>query len=132
MARSELAVPLISKNKVVGVLDIESPEVGYFNEEQVRLLSLLGSQIAIAIENAKLYESERRNREMLALLYDISKDLGSTLEIDELVQKVATAVKSTINYQILSIFLLDEKQQLLRPRIIIRYNTTEHEKLGLP
>src|SRR5262249_27386735 len=39
-ARSELAVPLISKNRVVGVLDIESPEVGYFREEQVRLLNL--------------------------------------------------------------------------------------------
>ena len=70
--RSELAVPLISKNRVLGVLDIESPEVGYFREEQVRMLHLLGSQIAIAIENANLYESERRNRELLTLLYDIS------------------------------------------------------------
>ncbi len=131
-ARSELAVPLISKNRVVGVLDIESPEVGYFNEDQVRLLSLLGSQIAIAIENARLYESERRNREMLALLYDISKDLGSTLEVDELVHKVAAAVKTTINYQIFSIFMLDERQQLLRPRIVIRYNAREFQKLGLP
>ena len=60
-ARSELAVPLISKNRVVGVLDIESPQIGYFREEQVRLLSLLASQIAIAIENARVYESERRN-----------------------------------------------------------------------
>ena len=110
-ARSELAVPLISKNKVVGVLDIESPEVGYFSEEQVRLLSLLASQIAIAIENAKLYESERRNREFLSLLYEISLDMGSTLEVDELVHKIAAAVKTTINYQIFSIFLLDEKRR---------------------
>src|SRR5215472_3441805 len=131
-ARSELAVPLISKNKVVGVLDIESPEVGYFNEEQVRLLSLLASQIAIAIENAKLYDSERRNRETLALLYAISQEMGSTLEVDELVHKIAAAVKSTINYQIFSIFLLDEKQQVLRPRIVIRYNTLEYQKLAIP
>ena len=68
-ARSELAVPLIIQNQVVGVLDIESPEIGYFRDDQVRLLSLLASQIAIAIENAKLYESERRNREFLALMY---------------------------------------------------------------
>src|SRR5579884_354559 len=96
-ARSELAVPLISKNKVVGVLDIESPEVGYFNEEQVRLLSLLASQLAIAIENAKLYDSERRNRQTLAMLYDISLEMGSTLELDEVVRKIAATVKSTIN-----------------------------------
>ena len=131
-ARSEVAVPLISKNKVVGVLDIESPEVGYFSEEHVRLLSLLASQIAIAIENAKLYESERSNRDMLSLLYDVSKDLGSTLEVDELVHNIAAAVKTTINYQIFSIFMLDERQQLLRPRIVVRDNVREHHKMGIP
>jgi sigma-B regulation protein RsbU (phosphoserine phosphatase) len=131
-ARSELAMPLISKNKVVGVLDIESPEVGYFTEEQVRLLSLLASQIAIAIENAKLYESERQNRESLALLYNISMEMGSTLEVDELVHRIATSVKSAINYQIFSIFMFDEIQQVLRPRIVIRYNTLEYQEISLP
>ena len=56
-----------------------------------------------------VYESERRNRELLALLYDISLDMGSTLEVDELVHKIAAAVKQKINYHIFSIFLLDEK-----------------------
>ncbi len=95
-ARSELAVPLVSKNRVVGVLDIQSPELGYFREDQVKLLNLLASQIAIAIENARVYESERQNRELLALLYDISLEMGSTLEIGELVHKIAAAVKQKI------------------------------------
>ncbi len=131
-ARSELAVPLVSKNRVVGVLDIESPEIGYFREEQVRLLNLLASQIAIAIENAKVYESERRNREMLALLYEISVEMGSTLEIDELVYKIAAAVKSKINYRIFSIFLLDERQGVLYPKFVIRSNEPENQKIVLP
>jgi phosphoserine phosphatase RsbU/P len=130
-ARSELAVPLISKNHVVGVLDIESPQPGYFREEQVRVLNLLASQIAIAIENANVYESERRNRELLALLYEISLDMGSTLEVDELVHKIAAAVKSKINYHSFSIFLLDERQSLLRPRFVIRSNELEQQKIGL-
>ena len=127
-ARSELAVPLISKNRVVGVLDIESPEPGYFREEQVRILNLLASQIAIAIENAKVYESERRNRELLALLYEISLEMASTLEVEELVNKIAAAVKSKINYHIFSIFLLDERQGLLRPKFVIRSNERENQK----
>src|SRR5215467_10850128 len=131
-ARSELAVPLVSQNRVVGVLDIESPEPGYFRDEQVKLLNLLASQIAIAIENARVYESERRNRELLALLYDISLEMGSTLEIDELVHKIAAAVKQKINYHTFSIFLLDEKQGLLRPRFVIRSNERENQKLVLP
>jgi sigma-B regulation protein RsbU (phosphoserine phosphatase) len=131
-ARSELAVPLISKNRVVGVLDIESPEIGYFQEEQVRILSLLASQIAIAIENANVYESERRNREMLALLYNISLDMGSTLELEELVHKIAAAIRTTINYSIFSIYLLDERQGVLRPRVVIRDNSQEHRKMSVP
>src|SRR5499427_4005542 len=131
-ARSELAVPLISQNRVVGVLDIESPEPGYFREDQVKLLNLLASQIAIAIENARVYESERRNRELLALLYDISLEMSSTLEVDELVRKIAAAVKQKINYQTFSIFLLDEKQGLLRPKFVIRSNERENQKLVLP
>src|SRR5499427_3055704 len=131
-ARSELAVPLVSQDRVVGVLDIESPEPGYFRDDQVKLLNLLASQIAIAIENARVYESERRNRELLALLYDISLEMGSTLEVDELVRKIAATVKQKIDYQTFSIFLLDEKQSLLRPKFVIRYNTLEFQKIGLP
>src|SRR5437667_899294 len=130
--RSELAVPLVSQNRVVGVLDIQSPEPGYFREDQGRLLSLLASQIAIAIENARVYESERRNRELLALLYDISLDMGSTLQVDELVHKIAAAVKQKIDYHTFSIFLVDEKQGLLRPTFVIRSNERENHKLVLP
>jgi phosphoserine phosphatase RsbU/P len=131
-ARSELAVPLISKNRVVGVLDIESPELNYFQDEQVKLLNLLASQIAIAIENANVYDSEHRNRELLALLYDISLDMSSTLEVDELVHKIAAAVKQKIDYHTFSIFLLDEKQGLLRPKFVIRSNERENQRLVLP
>ncbi len=131
-ARSELAVPLIAQNHVVGVLDIESKETGYFNDEHMRLLNLLASQIAIALDNAKIYESERKSRELLALLYEISLDMGSTLEIDELVQKIAAGVKSKINYHIFSIFLLDDHDGLLKPKFIIRSNEQEHRKLALP
>src|SRR5262245_32008574 len=131
-ARSELAIPLLSKNRVVGVLDIESPEIGYFREEQVRLLNLLASQIAIAIENARLYESERRSRQMLALLYEVSLNMNSTLDVEEVVQRIATAVKSTVDYHIFSIFQLDERANILRPKTVIRSNEREFMKLTVP
>ena len=130
--RSELAVPLISKNRVLGVLDIESTEVGYFREEQVRMLHLLASQIAIAIENANLYESERRSRELLTLLHDISLDIASTLDVDALLDKIAKAVQSAVDYHIFSILMLDEKNERLTPRMVFRPNTQDHEKYDVP
>ncbi|MEO6119197.1 MAG: GAF domain-containing protein, partial [Terriglobales bacterium] len=53
--RSELAVPLVAKNKTIGVIDIQSVEVNFFTPEHARLLRLVASRIAIAIENARLY-----------------------------------------------------------------------------
>jgi len=128
-ARSELAIPLMVKNRVVGVLDIESPEVGYFRDQQVRFLNLLASQIAIAIDNANIYESERRNREVMSMLYEVSLDMTSTLEIDEVFHRIAAAVKSTVNYHIFSIFQLDERTGVLQLKTVVRSNERENKKL---
>lgn len=54
--RSELAVPLLYKHRVIGVLDIESPHLNYFTPDHVQALSILAAHLAIAIENARLYE----------------------------------------------------------------------------
>ena len=52
---SELAIPLIVKNRVIGVIDIEAQEKGYFTEEHKRLLTLIGSRMAVGIENSRLH-----------------------------------------------------------------------------
>jgi sigma-B regulation protein RsbU (phosphoserine phosphatase) len=63
--RSEVAVPLIVKDRVVGVMDLESDRVGYFTDDHVRTLSLLAPQIATSVENARLYEEvAQRQRRM--------------------------------------------------------------------
>ena len=59
--RSELVVPLLLKDRCVGVFDLESSELNAFNKKHVELLTLLASQAAVAIENARLYESIRAN-----------------------------------------------------------------------
>ena len=57
---SEMALPLISKNIIVGALDVQSREVGAFTDEDVQMLSLLADQVSLAIENARLFEETRR------------------------------------------------------------------------
>ncbi len=59
--RSELVVPLLLKDRCIGVFDLESPELGAFNKKHAELLTLMASQAAVAIENARLYESIRAN-----------------------------------------------------------------------
>jgi len=55
--RSELAVPMLLKDRCIGVFDLESPELDAFSKRDVEILTLLASQVAVAIENARLYEA---------------------------------------------------------------------------
>jgi sigma-B regulation protein RsbU (phosphoserine phosphatase) len=64
-ARSELVIPMLIKDRCIGVFDLESPELDAFTKEHKELLTLLASQAAVAIENARLYEEVRRNKERI-------------------------------------------------------------------
>ena len=63
--RSELAIPLLLKDRCIGVVDLESPELDAFSKRDVEILTLLASQAAVAIENARLYEAVLANEERL-------------------------------------------------------------------
>jgi phosphoserine phosphatase RsbU/P len=63
--RSELVVPLVHKDRVVGVFDLESPALDRFTEEHVKVLTPLASQVAVAIENARLVAELRKKDERL-------------------------------------------------------------------
>jgi sigma-B regulation protein RsbU (phosphoserine phosphatase) len=120
--RSELAVPLIVKNRVIGVLDIEAPEPGYFSEEHARLLMLVASRIAIAIENARLYTRVSRQAKILTVLNEISRELTSILDLDGLFRRIGELLHRLIDYQMFSILLLDGSGARLEHRFALRFN----------
>ena len=130
--RSELAVPLINKNKVIGVMDLEAREPGYFKEEHARVLSLIGSRIAVSIENARLYTRIVRQAGTLALLNEISRELTSILNVDQLLKRVGDLLLKIIDYQMFSILLLDEEKQKLVHRFSVRFKENIHLKHDIP
>src|SRR5258707_4176475 len=70
---SELAIPLIVKNRVIGVIDLEARQKGYFTEEHKRLLTLIGSRMAVGIENARLHTRVTPQARTLFLLKQIAR-----------------------------------------------------------
>src|SRR5215470_16384507 len=130
--RSELAVPLITKNKVIGVIDLEAREPSYFKEEHARLLALIGSRIAVSIENARLYTRVARQARTLELLTEISRELTSILNLDQLFKRIADLVLKLIDYQMFSILLLDEKKEKLVHRFSVRFKENVHLKHDIP
>ena len=118
---SELAVPLIAKNRLIGVMDMESEQPDFFKPEHLHLLTLTASRIAQAIENARLYTRVSRQAETLAVLNEISTELTSILDLDPLLAKVGQLLRRLIDYQMFSIMLLDEKGDTLITRYAWRF-----------
>jgi len=119
--RSELAVPLIIKNRLIGVIDIESPQPNHFTEEHKRLLTLIASRMAVGIENARLYTRTTRQARTLVLLNEIARELTSILNVDELLKRIAELLSRLIDYQMFSILLLDATGEKLQHRFSQRF-----------
>jgi phosphoserine phosphatase RsbU/P len=129
---SELAVPLISKNRVIGVIDLEAREPGYFTEEHSRLLTLIASRMAAGIENAQLYTRTTRQARTLVLLNEIARELTSILKLDELFARIAELLRKLIDYQMFSILLLDSAGEKLQHRFSLRFRENIHVKHEVP
>src|SRR6202023_2479660 len=127
--RSELAVPLILQGKCIGVLDIQSRHPDYFTPDQQNILTLLASRLAVAIENARLYQKERTQAETLLLLNEVGRETSSILDVEELLRRAAEQIKRVIDYQILSLMLYDEKQKVFRHRIDVKHGQHVQGKL---
>jgi sigma-B regulation protein RsbU (phosphoserine phosphatase) len=127
--RSELAVPLMLQGKCIGVLDIQSRHLDYFTREQQSILTLLASRLAVAIENARLYQRVRSQAETLLLLNEVGRETGSTLDVEELLRRAAEQTKRVIDYQILSIMLYDEEQKVFRHRVHVKHGQRVQGKM---
>jgi sigma-B regulation protein RsbU (phosphoserine phosphatase) len=119
--RSELAIPLIAKNRLIGVMDIESEQANYFRPEHLHILTLTASRIAQAIENARLYSRVSRQAQTLSVLNEIAVDLTSILDLDPLLERVGQLLRRLIDYQMFTIMLLDDRGQVLITRYAWRF-----------
>jgi len=119
--RSELAVPLIVKNRLIGVIDIQSEQPNYFSPEHLRLLQLTASRIGGAIENARLYTRVARQAQTLEVLNEISRELTSILDVDALLERVAQLLRRIIDFQMFSVWLVNEAERVLENRYAVRF-----------
>jgi sigma-B regulation protein RsbU (phosphoserine phosphatase) len=130
--RSEIAVPLIVKNRVIGVIDIESPQADHFTEDHKRLLTLIASRMAVGIENARLYTRITRQAKTLLLLNEIARELTSILNLDEVLKRVGELLSRLIDFQMFSILLLDSGGEKLQHRFSLRFQENIHLKHDIP
>jgi sigma-B regulation protein RsbU (phosphoserine phosphatase) len=130
--QSELAVPLVVRGRVIGVLDIESSQLDYFTPDQQNILTLVASRIGTAIENARLFEHERNQAETLLLLNEVSREANASLQVEEVLRRAAELTKRLIDYQIFAILLYDEADHVFRHRVTVKFGQRVQEKFAVP
>lgn len=124
--RTELAVPMIARRKLVGVIDLQSTNPHAYNAQDKALMRLIASRVASSIENAVLYRRVDQRNRTVRTLAALSQEFSSILDLDELLSKIAASVRTLINYDAFSIFLVDSEKRVLRHRFSVRYDQRVH------
>jgi sigma-B regulation protein RsbU (phosphoserine phosphatase) len=114
--------PMLARGKLVGVIDIESTRVNAYSHYEQSTLQLIASRVGTAIENARLHRRVERQNRTLRTLAHLSQEFSSILDLDELLKKIADAIRSLIRFDSFSILLVDEQRKLLRHRFSNRYD----------
>ena len=122
VVRAELAVPMVARGKVVGVIDIQSTRLDAFSDNDQGIVELTASRMALAIDNARLHRRVVRQNKTLRTLSSIAQEFSSILELDPLLRSICDQVRKLINYDAFSIMLLEPGETVLKDHISVRYD----------
>ncbi|HEV2984551.1 MAG TPA: GAF domain-containing SpoIIE family protein phosphatase [Vicinamibacterales bacterium] len=122
---AELVVPLRRKGRIIGALNLLSDVPGQFTETDEALLRQFGAHVAVAIENARLFEDARQYTSTLETLAEIGREFGAILQLDELLTRIANLTKRLIDYRTFGILLVSDETGELEMKVAVRYGDTE-------
>ena len=122
---SELAVPMILENRVIGVISVDSTRTENFTDEDRQLLTILASQAAQILENAEAFEELRRRNYQDETLLEISQVLGSSLDLDELFRQLAEILSRRCNLRRSFLALVSAEHEQLE--MVLAHGMTAEE-----
>jgi GAF domain-containing protein len=114
--RSELAVPLLAADRLVGVMNVESSRLNAFTPDDERLLQTLAGQLAVLIENARLHEETQQRLAEMSTLYTFAEQLTTSIDLATLLDSIVVTLKEVLHCRGVSISLLNLDTQLLEIR----------------
>jgi sigma-B regulation protein RsbU (phosphoserine phosphatase) len=124
-SNAELVVPLRRKGRVIGALNLLSDTPGQFTETDEALLRQFGAHVAVAIENARLFEHAREYTSTLETLAEIAREFGAILNLDELLTRIANLARRVIDYRTFGILLINEETGELEMKVAVRYGDSK-------
>src|ERR1700723_480420 len=112
--RSELAIPLMVRDEVVGVLDCQSDRLNHFDSETIDLLTLFSTQASIALQNARLYSLEEQCTRQLQAINAIAQQTTAVLDLEQLLARVCELIQGAFRVSHVSLFLREDHDLVLR------------------
>lgn len=115
--RSNVKIPIIYDERVIGILMLDSHQPNAFHPEHVDLLQTFANQASIALENARLYQAERQQRILTETIQDSLKAINNTLDIDDVLDMLLDAIQQNVEIEAASIMLIEnDKIKVVRQR----------------
>src|ERR1017187_7695388 len=118
--RTELAVPMTARGKLVGVIDLQATRIKAYNEYDRALMRLIAARVGTAIDNARLYRKVERQNRTLKTLSNISREFSSILDLNELLGKIASTTRDLMDEDAFSILSVDPQGKALKHLFSIR------------
>jgi diguanylate cyclase (GGDEF)-like protein len=112
--KSELAIPLMVRDQVVGVLDLQADRLDFFDEETIDLLTLFSTQASIALENARLYTTEQRRAQQMEAINAVARSTTALVDLEELLYKACTEILQRFNVDHVAFTLMEEGDLYVR------------------
>lgn len=119
--QAELAVPLRVENRVIGILDAQSDRRDAFDQDDVSALQILGNQVGIAIENARLFQETKRRYETMIALHQTSLDIIARLDTKQLLEAVLRRGAQLLRAESGGLVLYDHERAFMYAAV--SYNT---------
>jgi PAS domain S-box-containing protein len=114
-ALSYLGVPIIANKQAIGVISVQSVEQeGKFDEDDMRLLTTLASNVGVAIEKAKLYEETQRRAREAAAIAEVGREISATLDLSTVLERIATRACDLLKGDSSAVYLPDEGEITFR------------------
>lgn len=132
LIRAWAGVPIIIKNRVAALINVDKTEPGFFQLEHITGLSAFASQVALALQNAQLHKATQRQLEELSALQALAAATATTVAEGDLLEKATQIIGETWFPHNFGVLLLDETGLTLHPHVSYRLKGRPREQDSFP
>ncbi|HEY3344404.1 MAG TPA: GAF domain-containing protein [Anaerolineaceae bacterium] len=115
-AKSAICVPVMARERLVGVLTVVHPEPGFFGEEHLALIQAIADQAGIAVLNARLYEDSQRQARVMTALAESAVAMTASLQLSDVLQRILEQTANAMRVETVLLALINESRQELEIR----------------